>query len=301
MAEYRFSSAARSLLRCARCHGVLRDEGDDGVACSACAARYPRAPGGALDLRLRRPKPVSLTVDVGEELATDGVDLAPLAELPASAALARIDRIPWRLSRALLSHLPEAPAGGGIALDLGCGAGIHREVCERLGYDWVGLDYHEASAPILGDAHALPFADESFDFVLSLAVLEHLRHPLVAMTECRRVLKPGRLFIGTVAFGEPFHGNSFYHHTHLGTISTLRAGGFTVLKVAPSVDWSVLQAQAAMALFPRMPAWLRGALLLPLEAAHRLWWAAGERAGRVRDPSLRIRQSTGAFAFIARR
>jgi SAM-dependent methyltransferase len=242
-----------------------------------------------------------MTVTVGEELPLDGVDIAPLAELPDSPALERIDRIPWRLSRALLSHLPVAPTGGSIALDLGSGTGIHQEVCEKLGYEWVGLDYHEPAAPILGDAHALPFADDAFDFVLSLAVLEHLRNPVVAMRECHRVLKPGRLFIGTVAFGEPFHGNSFYHHTHLGTLSTLLAAGFEVRQVAPSVEWNVLHAQAAMALFPRMPAWLRGAMLFPLEAAHKAWWAVGERAGRVKDPTLRIRQSTGAFAFIARK
>jgi hypothetical protein len=52
-----------------------------------------------------------------------------------------------------------------MALDLGCGVGLHRSVCEKLAYDWVGLDHTEAQAPILGDAHALPFASETFEFI----------------------------------------------------------------------------------------------------------------------------------------
>ena len=41
----------------------------------------------------------------------------------------------------------------------------------------------------------IPFPDESFDAVFSHAVLEHLSSPLVALTEMRRVLKPGG-FVG---------------------------------------------------------------------------------------------------------
>ena len=37
----------------------------------------------------------------------------------------------------------------------------------------------------------LPFADESFDAVLLVAVLEHTREPWRLLAEARRVLKPG--------------------------------------------------------------------------------------------------------------
>ena len=37
----------------------------------------------------------------------------------------------------------------------------------------------------------LPFADQTFDLVLHADTLEHVPEPLAALTECRRVLRPG--------------------------------------------------------------------------------------------------------------
>jgi ubiquinone/menaquinone biosynthesis C-methylase UbiE len=42
-----------------------------------------------------------------------------------------------------------------------------------------------------GNVYALPFANETFDAVYSNALLDHLREPLNALREIRRVLKPG--------------------------------------------------------------------------------------------------------------
>jgi SAM-dependent methyltransferase len=43
----------------------------------------------------------------------------------------------------------------------------------------------------LGNLYALPFANASFDAVFAHHVLQHLREPLRALQEMRRVLKPG--------------------------------------------------------------------------------------------------------------
>ena len=94
-------------------------------------------------------------------------------------------------------------------LDCGCGPGsITLGLAEIVAPgEAVGVDMAEnqleqarAAASAQGvsntrfepaNVYALPFPDESFDAVFSHAVVEHLREPLAALREMRRVLKPG--------------------------------------------------------------------------------------------------------------
>jgi len=90
-------------------------------------------------------------------------------------------------------------------LDLGCGTGIVARVLrERLGgaARLAGIDLSGAMierartiAPDIewhqGDAAALPFADGSFDVVLSQQMLQFCRDRQAAAREVRRVLAPG--------------------------------------------------------------------------------------------------------------
>ena len=186
-----------------------------------------------------------------------------------------------------------------MMLDLGCGDTVHRNVCEHAGFDYVGIDYYDEKAPVYADAHALPFKDNSFDFILSIAVLEHIRFPSVMMKEAHRVLKPNGLFLGTVAFLEPFHGDSFYHHSHLGTYNSLQEGGFNIISISPNAKWTVLDAQANMGLFPQMPNPISKSIVMPVKLMHKLWWKLGELASRNASPETRVRNTTGSFAWIA--
>ncbi len=289
-----------NILTCPQC-GQALEKTNKGGKCSDCDAEYQYTNSGSLDLRLQTRKRYQLEFELGGPLLPQsGLEFRPLA----MNAKPEVDfsgiNVPRHLSKELMSYFPKAKAQDSPMLDLGCGAAIHRGVCEHAGFEYVGLDYNSSKAPpLLGDAHSLPFKSNTFEFVLSIAVLEHIRFPLVMMREAYRVMKAQGRFIGTVAFLEPFHGDSFYHHTHLGTFNSLQYGGFRIEKIAPSEKRTVLVAQASMGLFPGMPRFLSKSMVLPIQALHTLWWQARSLLRSELNKNNRIRNITGAFTFIA--
>lgn len=108
-----------------------------------------------------------------------------------------------------------------LFLDAGAGFGRHAYEAARRGATVVALDYgHDEvtgtrntfaamamageidsarfGGAIRGDATRLPFADESFDCVVTSEVLEHIHDDVAALSELVRVLKPGGTFAATV-------------------------------------------------------------------------------------------------------
>jgi SAM-dependent methyltransferase len=88
-------------------------------------------------------------------------------------------------------------------LDLGCGRGGVVELFWRDVKLAAGLDpdqpslaeYRAPGMPILrGVGERLPFVGDSFDLVVCLWVLEHLKDPGTVLREVRRVLQPGGHF-----------------------------------------------------------------------------------------------------------
>lgn len=63
---------------------------------------------------------------------------------------------------------------------------------------------------VVGDVHALPFLPKVFDFIFSLAVVEHLRQPFVAAQEMYNALRQGGYVFGDCSFVFPYHG--YPHH-----------------------------------------------------------------------------------------
>ena len=93
----------------------------------------------------------------------------------------------------------------GLVLD--CGAGSKSDYLEHV-YNLEIVAY--PSTDILAVGEYLPFHDDTFDAILSVAVLEHVRDPFRCAEELIRVLKPGGDLLCAIPFLQPLHG--YPHH-----------------------------------------------------------------------------------------
>tara|TARA_E500000178_G_scaffold352813_1_gene417106 strand:- start:2941 stop:4452 length:1512 start_codon:yes stop_codon:yes gene_type:complete len=108
----------------------------------------------------------------------------------------------------LISSKPD-----GIYLD--CGSGRRPDYLENVvNFEIVPYD----TTDVLGVGENLPFKDNSFDGVLSLNVLEHVKDPFSCAKEISRVLKPGGKLYCVVPFLCPYHDfpDHYYNATHSG-------------------------------------------------------------------------------------
>jgi len=108
-----------------------------------------------------------------------------------------------KLARRVASELP----AGSAVLEVAPGPGYFAIELAKLGaYRITGLDISETFVGIAqrnaaeaevnvdfrqGNASAMPFPDESFDFLLCRAAFKNFSEPVDALREMRRVLKPG--------------------------------------------------------------------------------------------------------------
>jgi SAM-dependent methyltransferase len=276
----------------------------DGVDCVGCQQRFARNSRGQYDFRLAPHQSIPYRLEYRPLAYDAGIDVPLRCETPCSPPRnAFSGQVPTHLTAAQLSYIPTAEPRA-VALDLGCGTGIHRSVLEQLGYAYYGVDFSGDAADDLVDAHALPYVDGSFDCVFSIAVLEHLAQPLKALGEVSRVLKPGSRFIGTVAFLEPFHDNSFFHFTHLGLWQSLSAAGFTVETIMPVHGWHVMRAQVEMGFGARVPRALSAPVTEPFAWVTAFYASLGRMFGsnQNRHPREVVQaRHAGAFFFVGRK
>jgi Methyltransferase domain len=104
----------------------------------------------------------------------------------------------------------------GMILD--CGAGKRNRYFENVvNYEIVEYD----STDVRGVAEVLPFQDASFEAVISIAVLEHVKDPFRCAGELMRVLKPGGEIVCCVPFLQPYHGypHHYYNMTAQGLVN----------------------------------------------------------------------------------
>jgi SAM-dependent methyltransferase len=103
-----------------------------------------------------------------------------------------------------------SPAPGDVIADVGCGNGAYLRELARRGFAGrvIGADLSigmlraaraaaGAAALVAGDAAALPLADASADLTLAMHMLYHVPDPVAAVSELRRVTRPGgRVVVG---------------------------------------------------------------------------------------------------------
>ena len=231
-----------SVLSCPDCGAVHSRRENGALWCAGCAVERSLRPNA--DFFPRKPKMRTVEMpthfDLEPRLSRVALDRPKLTY---SGPRGNRD------GSELLSVLSQTLAHPGKVLDLGCGPRDQAIPIMSLGHQYVGVDYSNAAADILADAHSLPFLPGSFDFVFSYAVLEHLHNPFLALKEIGRVLKPGGIMCGTVSQGEPFH-NSFFHHTVWGLMSLCAATQFEVLRLWPC--WDTLDGLADMGRYSRV-------------------------------------------------
>ena len=78
--------------------------------------------------------------------------------------------------------------------------------------DYRTFDYDASTgADIVGDIHSIPMADDSCDAIICASVLEHVRDPIRAMEQLRRVLKKGGVIFLYVPSIYPYHARKGHY------------------------------------------------------------------------------------------
>lgn len=157
--------------------------------------------------------------------------------------------------------LPQAETGRDVLL-MGCGDAGEKPYLSELGFRPRAFDIRRSSGTdFVSDAHLIGAKDGTFDVVLSMQVLEHLKAPWEAIREVARVLRPGGCFVGSVAFLKPYH-SSFFHMSHAAVQVLCDGAGLTVdhLHGAQSLTYTIYGG-----LMPVGSRRLRRALLAPVD------------------------------------
>jgi len=213
-----------TIIRCPACYGKLTST----WLCEHCGQQY-QCTLGIPDLRWPSPKDSEQTGLVVKDML-ESFDQASFEEL-CQIRLARLASVPdlechyqqYRLDHMergarMVRMFQDRVAGHfnlsrrSLALDIGCGSGAAAsELCQSfawvVGLDWSlvnlilfrkSLIEHHISNVVLiqGSFFHLPLADDTFDYVTALNVIEHMLDVRQGFAEVSRVLRRGGIFCG---------------------------------------------------------------------------------------------------------
>lgn len=109
-------------------------------------------------------------------------------------------------------------------LDLGAGPVQFRDLFFKYDYFGVDIGHFEFVDLVTDLRNPIPLPAGSYDIITLSNCLEHIPNPQDLLKECRRLLKPGGMIIGTVPFlirphQEPY---DFYRYTNHGLLYLLK-------------------------------------------------------------------------------
>lgn len=183
---------------------------------------------GPLEALLRSP-----SIGRGARAASDWVDLQLVHVV---SSLARL-----------------APQASGRLLDVGCGDKPYEHIFLPYVSEYIGIE-HEATfaatsagargkADLSYDGRRLPFADESFDTVISVQVLEHTPDPAALFAEMARVLHRDGLLILSAPFSFRLHEepHDYFRFSPHGLRKLCDDAGLRIEEIVPHGNlWSLL-------------------------------------------------------------
>lgn len=137
-------------------------------------------------------------------------------------------------------------------LDIGSSAGSYDKRSEfgdakglvSRARQYVSFDIDPRARPnVVGDGHALPFSDATFDVIVANNVIEHLYDPTSGVREMKRVLRPGGQLLYTIPFLYPIHEapHDYARFTRYGLARLFRE--FSSVEIHDRGGWFSTQAQ----------------------------------------------------------
>lgn len=256
------------ITRCPAClqDGPLVPEGR-ALVCPECCARWPERDGL---LRMYREPWVQGT----DRLLRRFYDGLPSLHDPASRLLlplmqSRTDgatREGWVPLLELDALTPPESSAPVRVLEVGIGGGANLPLLERglppdLDVDIWGLDLslgmlrqcrrriarsgEDRVRLLLGDAHALPFADGVFDRVFHVGAAGSYRDPALALAEMARVARPGTPIVVVDEQLDPERGHGPYHRAMFRLLTFYDADPHCPVELLPEGATDVEQRQVS--------------------------------------------------------
>jgi SAM-dependent methyltransferase len=137
-----------------------------------------------------------------------------------------------------------APQANGRLLDVGCGSKPYESIFRPYVTEYIGIEHQatfaltnassqELKADAFYDGNSLPFANESFDTVLSVQVLEHTVEPLELVREMARVMKKDGVLILLAPFSFRLHEepHDYLRYSPHGLRVLCEKAGLEIVKV----------------------------------------------------------------------